>query len=232
MSDSLSRRARFLDFVWLICALFVVLTALAMQFYPGGIQRNPTLPGYSFTLNFFSDLGRTRALNGEPNPISHLLFTFALSLAGVALALFFGTFSALFWTTLWARVLALLGTLLGALAGAAFVGVALVTSDRNSPLHGFFVLTAFRAFLGAVLPFSLAILLQNAYPKLGAFIFLAFAGLLVAYIALITVGPSPKEPGGLEIQVVGQKIIVYASIACVAAQSLLARRFLKSLHEL
>lgn len=228
MSDSLLNRARFFDFVALICGLFVALTALAMLFYPGGIQRNPALPGYSFTLNFFSDLGRTRALNGAPNMVSHLLFTLALGLAGVALALFFGAFSAFFWTSLWARTLSLLGTLLGALSGAAFIGVALVTSDRNSPLHGFFVLMAFRAFFGAVLPFALAILLQNAYPKLGAFIFLAFAGLLAAYIALITIGPSPREPGGLEIQVVGQKLIVYASIACVGAQSLLARRFLKS----
>ncbi len=228
MSPSLARRARLFDFVTLICGLFVALTALAMLFYPGGTQKNPHHPGYSFALNFFSDLGRTRALNGAANPLSATLFTLALTLAGAALALFFGAFAGFFWTNLAARVLSLLGAFLGTVAGAAFVGVALVTADHNSPLHGAFVLAAFRAFFGATLPFALAILIQKPYPRLGAFIFLAFAGLLLAYIALITVGPSPREAGGLTIQVVGQKIIVYASIACVGAQSLLARKFLRS----
>ena len=198
-----------------------------MLFYPGGSQKNPHAAHYSFALNFFSDLGRNRALNGAPNPFSHVFFTLALTLAGVALGLFFRTFATFFWTGLFARVLTVLGAFLGLIAGAAFIGVALVTSDRNSPLHGFFVLTAFRAFFGATLSFAFAILGQKNYPKTGAFVFLAFAGLLAAYIALISIGPSPREPGGLFIQVVGQKIIVYASIVCVGAQALIARRFLQ-----
>lgn len=228
MSPLVSRRARLFDFVLLVCLFFVILTSLAMLFYPGGTQKNPHNIGYSFALNFFSDLGRTRALGGASNPLASVLFALALTFAGVALALFFTVFAGFFWTNLMARTLAVLGALLGIVSGAAFIGVALVTSDFNSSLHGVFVVTAFRAFFGAVLPFALAILAQNYYPKLGAFIFLAFAGFLAAYIALISIGPSPRDPGGLEIQVIGQKLIVYASIGCVAAQSLLARKFLRS----
>ena len=228
MSPTLSRRARALDFVLLICFTFVVLTSLAMLFYPGGTQKNPNSAGYSFALNFFSDLGRTRTLGGHLNPLSSALFTLALSSAGVALALFFAVFAGFFWTNLAARSISLLGAVLGVAAGAAFIGVAFVTADHNSRLHGLFVLTAFRAFFGATLIFALAMLIQSSYPRLGAAIFLLFATCLVAYIALISVGPSPKQPGGLAIQVVGQKLIVYASIFCVGAQTLLARRFLRT----
>ncbi len=222
------RRARLFDFVLLVCGAFMVLTGLAMLFYPGGTQRNPHQVGYSFALNFFSDLGRSRAWNGALNPFSSALFTSALLLAGAALAVFFVLFAAFFWTTLAARVLATLGAALGAVAGAAFVGVALVRADFNSPLHIHYVLLAFRSFLGAVLPFALAILAQKTYPKAGAWIFLMFAGLLAAYIALLIAGPKPSEPGGLWIQVVGQKLIVYASIVCIGAQAIVARRFLRS----
>lgn len=227
MSSPVSRRARLFDAVLAICASFVVLTALSMLFYPGGSQRNPRSDGYSLALNFFSDLGRARALGGAPNLVSSALFTLALTSAGLALAVFFAAFAGFFWTNLMARCFALIGALLGLLAGAAFVGVALIRSDLNSPLHGFYVLVAFRAFFGATLPFAIAILLQKSYPRLGAFLFLAFAGLLLAYIALLTIGPSPKEPNGLEIQVIGQKLIVYASILCVGTQSQLARLFLR-----
>ena len=170
MPTSVSRRARLFDSILIICLLFVVLTALAMLFYPGGTQKNPQNPGYSFFLNFFSDLGRTKSLSGAPNPLSSALFTLALTSAGVALMLFFVTFAGFFWTNLSGQVLAIFGAILGAVAGAAFVGVALVSADHNSPLHGWFVLTAFRAFFAATLAFALAILLQKSYPRVGAHI--------------------------------------------------------------
>jgi FtsH-binding integral membrane protein len=117
---------------------------------------------------------------------------------------------------------------MGIVAGVCFVGVAAVPANLNSPQHGIFVFWAFRAFLGAVLPFVLLIFTQKAYPKFGAWIFVIFTVFLLGYIGLITNGPSPKSPGGLFIQVVGQKIIVYASVACVGLQAIVARQFLRS----
>lgn len=222
-----SRRARLFDFVLAVCIAFVLLTTLAMGFYPGGIQRNPHSIGYSLGLNFFSDLGRARSHSGAPNPVSSVLFKLALTSAGAALMVFFAAFASLFWTDLASRVFALLGAFFGALAGAGFIGVALITADRNSSLHIHYVLLAFRSFFAATLPLALAIGLQKTYPRRGAAIFLAFAGLLAAYIGLLLLGPSPQQPGGLWIQVVGQKLIVYASVVAVGLQSLLARRFLR-----
>lgn len=227
MSHSASRRARLFDFVWVVCIAFVLLTTLAMLFYPGGTQKTPHHAGYSLGLNFFSDLGRARALNGAPNPISSLLFLLALFSAGAAIMVFFIAFASFFWTNLTSRVLALLSLYFGLLAGAAFIGVALVTADRNSALHIHYVLLAFRSFFAATLPLALAISLQTVYPRRGATIFLAFAGLLAAYIGLLYLGPSPRQPNGLWIQVVGQKLIVYASVVAIGLQSIIARRFLR-----
>ncbi len=220
-------RAKTFEFVLLASLSFVFLTALAMALYPGGTQANPQSHGYSFLVNFFSDLGRTRAHNGASNTFSAPLFALALTLAGLALAAFFAAFAGLFWTNLLSRIGAALGAALGILAGASFIGVALTPADVNNPLHGFFVLQAFRSFFLAVLPFSFLILSHRRYSKLGAYVFMAFALFLAAYIALISVGPSPRSPGGLMIQVTGQKLIVYASVACVGVQAILARRFLR-----
>ncbi|WP_157947522.1 hypothetical protein [Abditibacterium utsteinense] len=198
-----------------------------MAFYQGGTQANHHSRGYSFLINFFSDLGRTRAYSGAPNLISAPLFAFALSLAGLGLAAFFVAFAGIFWTNLIARTAATFGAALGIFAGASFIGVALTPADINSPLHGFLVFSAFRAFLFAVVPFSILIWSQNRYPKSGAFVFLAFALFLAAYLCLISFGPSPRSPGGLMIQVTGQKLIVYASVVCVGLQSILARHFLR-----
>src|ERR1700682_941228 len=83
------------------CITFVVVTLLAMFTYAGGTFANSQNAGYSFFTNFFSDLGRTVSYNNQPNPISHTLFTFALTFAGLALAIFFIAFTQFFTTPFW-----------------------------------------------------------------------------------------------------------------------------------
>src|SRR5579862_6625121 len=47
---------------------FVALVVPAMRAYPGGTVWDPTTRGNDFWLNYLSDLQRTVAINGEPNP--------------------------------------------------------------------------------------------------------------------------------------------------------------------
>ncbi len=220
-------RAKTFEFTLLSSLAFVFLSALAMAFYQGGTQTNHQSRGYAFLINFFSDLGRTRAYSGAPNTVSAPLFAMALALVGLALASFFVAFAGLFWTNLFSRTGAALGAIAGIVAGASFIGVALTPANLNSPLHTTFVSWAFRAFLLAVLPFAVVILNQNHYPKAGAWVFVAFALFLMAYLALSSYGPSPRSPSGLMIHATGQKLIVYASVICVGAQAILARAFLR-----
>jgi hypothetical membrane protein len=220
-----SFRVRIFQIVLWLCVAFVLLSALAMLFYPGGTRAEPKAPGYSFLTNYFSDLGRVRARNGVLNPIAAPLFEAALTLAGAGLMLFFAAFTGLFQGGLWVRVGALWGGALGILAGICFIGVAATPADI-SRWHGTFVIWAFRFFLVSVLTFALVIFCQKTFPKIGAWLFMAFAGLLASYIELLIYGPGASTPHGLIIQVTGQKLIVYASVLCVGMQAVLARRYL------
>lgn len=211
------------------CALFVLLTALAMPFYPGGTSLDPQSAGYHFWLNFFSDLGRTTARNGAPNPIAALLFKGALSAAGAALAVFHLTLAHALWRTSARRALladcaTVTLTACGVAAGFCFVSVALDTADLKPYLHGFYVVWAFRFFLLASLTLGFLVSKRPAFPRFMTRLVGVFAALLFAYLLLIWRGPNTDSALGLAIQATSQKIIVYAAVGCVAAQAWAMRR--------
>lgn len=227
-TDAFWRRPIFRNLVFrgiiIGCLLFILLTTIGMFTFPGGTNTNPNLRSYSFTQNFFSDLGRVHTRSGADNTASRILFMVALSLAGAALIVFFLAFTQFFRRPRWVQAFSLLGTLLGIAAGVCFVGIAFTPADVNGPLHGQFVVWAFRLFLFAVvayLPalFGAAPASGRRYPKAFALVFVGFAALLAGYLWLLTAGPSARSPEGLLIQVVGQKVIAYASILSVALQS-------------
>ena len=211
-----------------VCVLFVVLTAVAMLIYPGGIKSNHSASGYSFFQNFFSDLGRTQAWNGDSNAVSMVLFVTACSLAGAILAMFFVVFARFFGQSPWSKWLGRLGSVAGLISGICFVGIAATPANVHGWAHGVFVDWAFRMFLLAVLLYTAAILTQKEYPRRAAWIFAIFAILLAAYVGLITAGPSTDTANGLKIQATGQKIIVYAAIIAVFSQAWMALSFARS----
>jgi hypothetical protein len=206
------------------CVQFVILTVVAMWFYPGGTISDPTTRSYSFFTNFFSELGLTRTHNGGPNTISFILFFVALTLAGAGLALFFVAFRSFFAQSGVTRVLSAIGSLFGVVSGICFIGVAWAPANPLPVLHGQFVLWAFEAFPMAVILYAITILLHKSYPKRFAVVFIAFAALLVLYLVLLMCGPGVATAEGLMIQAAGQKTIVYASIVSILIQSLGARK--------
>ena len=208
------------------CILFVVLTSIAMLTYSGGSYEDHAAPGYSFTHNFFSDLGRVTAQSGRPNWFSAVLFFIALSIAGASLVIFFILFQRLFRHGHLQHLLCLLGSAFGVLAGISFIGVAFSPADLALPAHAQFVIWAFRLFPLAVLCYVIALFLDRDYPRRYAWVFAIFCLLLIGYYLLMTHGPEFASPQGLVIQAVGQKVIVYASILSIGVQSFGANRFL------
>jgi phage shock protein PspC (stress-responsive transcriptional regulator) len=206
--------------VSVICVLFVILTAAAMFIYPGGTNTAKTTIGYSFTANFFSDLGLTIAHNGQANPVAAIMFLIALGSAGAALMLFFVAFLQFFGRNTVRRTLSVLGTLFGLIAGACFIGVALTPANLFGEAHGNFVRGAFFTFLIAVVFYLIAVLITPNYPNRYAAVFGVFAVLLGFYLILIFAGPESDTVEGLTIQVVGQKIIAYASIITVLIEAI------------
>jgi hypothetical protein len=206
------------------CVQFVVLTAAAMLFYPGGTRVDPTTSGYSFFVNFFSDLGLTHTTAGQPNTVSAILFVTALTLAGGGLVLFFLAYPRFFSGSRSGKVLSGTGSLFGVITGLCFVGVAFTPADLFLEAHAAFVIWAFRAFPLAAILYLVAIFRQRDVPNRYGWVFVAFAGLLVLYLLLLTVGPALDSAQGIAIQATGQKVIVYASIVSILVQANGARR--------
>jgi hypothetical membrane protein len=206
------------------CIQFLILTLVAMLVYAGGTAADPKAPRYQFFGNFFSDLGRTVAHNGEPNTFSAALFFVALSGAGLALVLFFFALPATCRGRKVTRWLSILGSIAGTVSGLSFVGVALTPSDVAGAAHTTFVYYAFVSFLVAVVLYLIAVSLVPDYPRIFAAVFAAFGAILAAYVWLIFSGPDPGTARGLLIQVTGQKVVVYAAIVTALVEAYGARR--------
>jgi len=208
------------------CLLFVVLTFIAMLTYPGGSVDDHAVAGYSFTHSFLSNLGMLISLSGKPNYFSAALFFISLAAAGICLVIFFVIFSRLFQSTRLQRMLCLIGSIFGVMAGISFVGITFTPADIARPAHVQFVMWAFRLFPLAVLFYVPVMFIDKHYPKVYAWVFAIFCLMLIGYYLLITQGPDFTSPEGLVIQVVGQKVIAYASILSIAVQSIGAYRYL------
>jgi hypothetical protein len=200
------------------CGLFVVMTLLAMVFYPGGTYMDPNTKGYSFFQNFFSELGlRTTHLGGQ-KMVSLALFAPALVMVGAGLILFFLAFPQFFQKTRTGRILSGAGTVLGILSGICLMGV-VVPADINMAVHKSFVIWAFRLFPAAVMCYMIVMLGDKEHPKGYAWELAAFFILLVGYMLLLEFGPEITTQAGVVIQAAGQKVIVYASIISIMIQA-------------
>lgn len=205
-------------------ALFLLATVAAMVLYPGGSFTERHTVGYSFSRNFFSDLGMVTAHNGAPNTPSLVLFFAATSLIGVGLVLFFVAYPRLFAHEPRARSWSVAGSVFGVMAGLCFVGVACTPADLMLDAHIAFVKSAFRAFPLAAFCYAVAIFRTAGYARVYGWVFVAFGAALVGYVLLLEFGPKITTDLGLAIQVGGQKVIVYGSIASVLVQAVGARR--------
>jgi len=226
MNQFHSWRQRIFLGVIVACALFVVLTFVAMLFYRGGTATDPAASGYSFFGNFFSELGLIKSRSGQPNTVSAILFFIAMTLAGSSLVSFFVAFPQFFTQSLSGKLFSWMGSIFGVFSGFCFIGVAFTPADLFLEAHIFFVMWAFRLFPLAVIPYIIVILGEKRYPNRFAFVFVGFAVLLVLYLVLITRGPSSESDGGRMIQVIGQKVIGYASIISIYIQAQGARRII------
>lgn len=226
MDEIRERAHRAFGLVAVACVFFVLGTLAAMAIYPGGSVADPTSRGYSFFDNFFSDLGQTRTLSGASNLVCMALFATALTVVALGLGLFFVELARLYSeraAVRWARVAAFFGIV----TGICFLGVAATPWNLYLAAHNVFVHWTFRLLLAAAVASIAAILLETGFPRRFASVFGAFAVVLLAYVFLLVLGPKPSTPEGARVQVVGQKIIAYASILAVLAQAIGLRAWLR-----
>jgi len=207
-----------------VSILFFLLTIIAMLLYPGGTMTDPHTHGYSFFWNFLSDLGRISTPNGQSNLISRVLFTVALSMGAVGVALFFIALTPFFPNSGTASWLSRLAAIFGLITSICFIGVAFVPLDLSGQVHYLFLDAALLSFLLAFLLLFLSVLLTPRFPRRVIWVFSAFAVLLAGYslflLFLLFFGPPAGTPTWELVQATGQKIIVYASILTAFIQAI------------
>jgi hypothetical protein len=208
---------------------FVTLTIIAMFFYTGGTNVDPNSVGYNFWFNFFSDLGRITAYNGNFNTISQVLFTIALTLVGIFLIPFLITLSTVYIKkSNWQKIISIIASIIGIFSAICFIGIAFTPADLNTGLHGNFVRFAFLSILIVVILYSVLLLKDLDYSNTYAAVFV-ISSIFLSYLVIIQIlNLAYDTPAGLALRVVSQKVVVYFSIVSFSIQGYGFLKFLKS----
>lgn len=197
---------------------FFVITIICMLLYSGGNLMDHYLKSYSFTLNFFSDLGRTKTFDGLSNTLVSSLFTLTVSGAGIATVIFSITLPKLFKGTN-SYLLALIGSVLGVVSGLCYIGVGFTPWDVFLKPHILFVKVGFLCFLLSSTNMALAMYKHKSYPKAYVKVYGVFLLILIGYLYVLFFGPKDMTSGkDVMINVISQKIILYSQMATMLVQ--------------
>ena len=177
----------------------------------------PQLREYSFTRNYFSDLGRSKTFRGQPNNPSQQIFTFSLVFSGVSTLFYFLALPGLFRS----KPIILVASLFGIIAGISYIGIALIPWNLNYWGHVNCVRTGFVAFLIMSILYAMAIFQEEGFPNKYAIALALFAIILGMQILIMFYGPRAyRSDEGLFIQVIAQKVVVYAEIFVILYTSI------------
>lgn len=199
-----------------VCIYFVISFILAMIMYAGGTINDPESMGYSFTRNFFSDLGKFTT----ENIISGMMFNLSLIVCGWSFAAYFFYFTKLFNQNTIIHILAKVGSFSGIIGALCFIGVGLTPHNLFLDHHIIFVNWAFRSFLLAGISLSVVLYKDNRFENRFAMGYFIFAILTFLYVLVLEFAPDPKiSDFALIFNVIAQKIIIFAFIFSILYQS-------------
>ena len=207
------------------CFQALILLPIAMIFYTGGTEQNPTTPGFSLWENFLSDLGRGIAFSGQPNLISSIIFNASLFLSGLFLVLYFIAMPEFFKGLREYRWLCIAGSVFGIFMAVTFIGGSLTPSDVFRPVHLLFGALAFTSALPVVILYTIALLSNEKIPKRFAVVFFALGAVLVIYLLLLLNGGASGEVALYF--TVGQKVVVFSILSCFLVEAYWARILLR-----
>ena len=206
----------------IMVGVFLFFQVLGMLNYPGGTIWNEETTEYVFTKNYFSDLGRYQAHNGEPNYLSMIFFSLSLCLVSLTFILHYVSVLRFFQNDYkrYNNIIALVGTIFSFLGAICLIGTALTPSDLVLDPHVFYANNIFHSFLVTSLMYTIVIyrseLIQNKYSAGYAIFFLS----ILSYVIILHFGPGPRESqAALIFQVVAQKMIVVIFILSVVYQT-------------
>lgn len=214
-----------ISFILIICGGGILYTAstilVAMEAYPGGTILDRSSVGYDLWNNYLSDLGRRRAWNGSPNPLSNLAFDRGLYVAAGSIILFFFLFARLVVYRSKNYFATVSVVTLGSLSALAYLGIAWYPLDVNYRMHTVFVRVGFISFWLLGFIFASKIRRQPNYPNIFAYLMWVFLLVFFIQIGVMLFGPRAwSSPAALRLQVSAQKVIVVAQLSVMLLQIL------------
>jgi len=215
--------------VMINCCQFLILTNIAMFFYPGGTITDPSTSGYSLWKNLFSDLGRFITPSGESNLIAFVLYNISLFLMGVLLIPYFVVMPQLFkdkeGIKVEGRGFCVAGSIIGIPIAISMIGASLTPADLLYGIHVSFGFVKFILLIPQVLLYSMAIFQNKRYPKRYAYVFMIFGIMQLIFVAIMFFSVSQEELS--IIFAAGQNIVVYAMTFCYLIEGYGAWKIMK-----
>tara|TARA_B100000073_G_scaffold223434_1_gene186140 strand:- start:759 stop:1463 length:705 start_codon:yes stop_codon:yes gene_type:complete len=203
-----------------VLVIFILLQITGMIFYPGGTLHNPDTIGYSFTENFFSDMGTYKARNSDPNYLSMIFFSFSLTLVGVTFFFYYLVLPQTLGNDRINYILTSVGTIFAFGGSICLIGTGLTPSDIVFSSHVFFANNIFHCFLITALLYTIVIFRSQLLEQKYAIGYGLFFISIFIYVGVLQFGPSVDVgQGALIFQVVAQKIIVLVFCSTIFHQT-------------
>jgi len=233
-----------ITFPCIVILNFFISSSIAIAIYPGSEKDviDYKSDHYSFTHNFFSELGSLKtngnrtnyAIKKMNNTSSMLLFNSALILIGISISLFYVFFYRifqLFEDSKKAKFYSSKTKFIGIIVGIFFAGIGLIPVDLHFKAH---ILVAQGAFCSLfILSMIHFLALRNSilFKSLYSYGYFIFSILLISYLCIVFFGPK-IHPGiifsesDLMLQVVAQKVIVLSFILTILFQAIGIRKII------
>ena len=199
---------------------FIALQLLGMKVYPGGTMYDASTQGYSFSKNFFSDMGAYAARNGDPNYFSMILFSMSLTIVGITFISYYLLLPKLLGSDRINHILAWAGTLFAIGGSVCMIGTGFTPSDVVFAPHVFFANNIFHCFLVTALLYTIVIFRSDGLQKRYAIGYAMFFLSIFIYVMILQYGPSANSgESALIFQVLSQKVIVIVFCFSVVHQT-------------
>ena len=200
--------------------LFILLQLLGMKVYPGGTMYDASSQGYSFSKNFFSDMGAYAARNGDPNYFSMILFAMSLTIVGITFISYYLLLPRLLGSDRINYILSWAGTLFAIGGSVCMIGTGFTPSDVVFAPHVFFANNIFHCFLVTALLYTVVIFRSDGLRKRYAIGYAMFFLSIFIYVMILQYGPSANSgESALIFQVLSQKVIVIVFCFSVVHQT-------------
>lgn len=215
--------------VMINCCQFLILTNVAMLFYPGGTITDPNTSGYSLWKNLFSDLGRFITPSGDSNLIAFFLYNISLFLMGALFIPYFMAMPQLFknreGNKVEGRGFCIAGSIIGIPIAISMVGASLTPADLLYAIHVSFGFIKFILLIPQVFLYSMAILQNRIYPNRFAYFFIIFGVMQLIFVLIMFFSVSQEELSN--IFAAGQNIVIYAMTICYLIEGYGAWKLMK-----